>query len=162
MVEDGSSPPHLACERFARLDTSFSSDGERRVLSETLSLISARVCAWPRAPWNHPAPSRTWSCPMAAPESTARGTAWEARPLRTLPRGQAIQTHSRILNHRGVEQWQLVGLITQRSWVRIPPPLPGNPDAYASGFCHARLVVRVLRLLRSMEQVELCGLLRAA
>ena len=25
---------------------------------------------------------------------------------------------------RGVEQWQLVGLITRRSWVRIPPPLP--------------------------------------
>ena len=25
---------------------------------------------------------------------------------------------------RGVEQRQLVGLITQRSWVRIPPPLP--------------------------------------
>jgi len=23
-----------------------------------------------------------------------------------------------------VEQRQLVGLITQRSWVRIPPPLP--------------------------------------
>ena len=31
-------------------------------------------------------PSRTWSCPMAAPESTARATAWEARPLRALPR----------------------------------------------------------------------------
>ena len=34
--------------------------------------------------------------------------------------------------HRGVEQWQLVGLITQRSWVRIPPPLPvtgsSSPD----------------------------------
>jgi hypothetical protein len=26
--------------------------------------------------------------------------------------------------HRGVEQWQLVGLITQRSGVRIPPPPP--------------------------------------
>ena len=26
--------------------------------------------------------------------------------------------------HRGVEQWQLVGLITRRSGVRIPPPLP--------------------------------------
>ncbi len=25
---------------------------------------------------------------------------------------------------RGVEQWQLVGLITQRSVVRIHPPLP--------------------------------------
>jgi hypothetical protein len=28
------------------------------------------------------------------------------------------------LSRRGVEQRQLVGLITQRSWVRIPPPLP--------------------------------------
>ena len=26
--------------------------------------------------------------------------------------------------HRGVEQWQLVGLITRRSMVRIHPPLP--------------------------------------
>ena len=26
--------------------------------------------------------------------------------------------------HRGVEQWQLVGLITRRSGVRIPSPLP--------------------------------------
>ncbi len=26
--------------------------------------------------------------------------------------------------HRGVEQWQLVGLITRRSLVRIQPPLP--------------------------------------
>jgi hypothetical protein len=35
-------------------------------------------------------------------------------------------------DHRGVEQWQLVGLITQRSQVRILPPLPrtgtGHPD----------------------------------
>ena len=28
------------------------------------------------------------------------------------------------LARRGVEQRQLAGLITQRSWVRIPPPLP--------------------------------------
>jgi hypothetical protein len=46
---------------------------------------AVEVCAWPRAPWFHPAPSRTWSCPMAAPESTARATAWEARPLRADP-----------------------------------------------------------------------------
>jgi hypothetical protein len=30
---------------------------------------------------------------------------------------------------RGVEQWQLVGLITQRSGVRIPPPLPTQHEA---------------------------------
>jgi hypothetical protein len=28
--------------------------------------------------------------------------------------------------YRGVEQWQLVGLITQRSLVRIQPPLPNE------------------------------------
>jgi hypothetical protein len=30
-------------------------------------------------------------------------------------------------SYRGVEQWQLVGLITQRSGVRIPPPQPRWP-----------------------------------
>ncbi len=29
-------------------------------------------------------------------------------------------------SHRGVEQWQLVGLITRRSGVRIPSPLPNT------------------------------------
>ena len=33
--------------------------------------------------------------------------------------------------YRGVEQWQLVGLITQRSRVRIPPPLPISPSTTA-------------------------------
>ena len=32
-------------------------------------------------------------------------------------------------NHRGVEQWQLVGLITRRSQVRVLPPLPGSDKA---------------------------------
>ena len=31
-----------------------------------------------------------------------------------------------VRDRRGVEQWQLVGLITQRSGVRIPPPPPSN------------------------------------
>ena len=42
-------------------------------------------------------------------------TPWEARPLRA---------HPNAVSRRGVEQWQLVGLITQRSEVRILPPLP--------------------------------------
>ncbi len=70
----------------------------------------------------HPEPSRTGSCPTLAPESTARGTAWEARPLRAHPTSS---------QWRGVEQRQLAGLITRRSWVRIPPPLPppwGTPS----------------------------------
>ena len=33
----------------------------------------------------------------------------------------------RIHHRRGVEQWQLVGLITQRSQVRVLPPLPTLP-----------------------------------
>jgi hypothetical protein len=33
----------------------------------------------------HPVPSRTGSCPAPAPESTARATAWEARPPRARP-----------------------------------------------------------------------------
>ena len=36
---------------------------------------------------------------------------------------------------RGVEQRQLVGLITQRSRVRIPPPLPHSPALPSRGFC---------------------------
>src|SRR5918911_3404925 len=36
----------------------------------------------------HPVPSRTGSCPAPAPESTARVTAWEARPLRARPTPQ--------------------------------------------------------------------------
>ena len=34
---------------------------------------------------------------------------------------------------RGVEQRQLVGLITQRSGVRIPPPLPQGESAETTG-----------------------------
>jgi hypothetical protein len=71
----------------------------------------------------HPVPSRTGSCQASAPESTARGTAWEARPLRAQPARPPPQLGVNS-HHRGVEQWQLVGLITRRSWVRIPPPLP--------------------------------------
>ncbi len=36
----------------------------------------------------------------------------------------AAGTPHRRTDWRGVEQWQLVGLITQRSEVRILPPLP--------------------------------------
>src|ERR1044071_871557 len=38
---------------------------------------------------------------------------------------QFFKAHTIVANiHRGVEQWQLVGLITRRSGVRIPSPLP--------------------------------------
>src|SRR5215211_3224039 len=69
---------------------------------------------WPRACWPHPVPSRTRSGPSAAPESTGGATPWEARPPRPPPTpgvgesGRTPRTHI----HRGVEQRQLVGLIT--------------------------------------------------
>src|SRR3972149_7584825 len=42
--------------------------------------------------------------------------------------------HSLFVTCRGVEQRQLAGLITRRSWGRVPPPLPtaynrGGPDS---------------------------------
>ena len=46
------------------------------------------------------------------------GSPWAGKPpLLSLPQGLSHQ-------RRGVEQWQLVGLITRRSLVRIQPPLP--------------------------------------
>ena len=66
-----------------------------------------------RAERLHPFPSRTRSCNAPAPTILAgrlAGTIGRCRPLR-----------------RGVEQWQLVGLITRRSPVRIRPPLPRVP-----------------------------------
>ncbi len=38
--------------------------------------------------------------------------------------GHTVRTTREPSTRRGVEQRQLVGLITQRSGVRIPPPLP--------------------------------------
>ena len=40
------------------------------------------------------------------------------------PHRPSSRPSSSLRSRRGVEQRQLVGLITQRSWVRIPPPLP--------------------------------------
>src|SRR5437773_2874088 len=59
---------------------------------------------------------------------TAWATGWENRPvpgpssLETTPDSNRRPVHSG--HRRGVEQWQLVGLITRRSLVRIQPPLP--------------------------------------
>ena len=51
------------------------------------------------------------------------GEAAAGAPHRRIPHRQT---------RRGVEQWQLVGLITQRSEVRILPPLPDPPAPRAS------------------------------
>ena len=45
-----------------------------------------------------------------------------------------------MVHRRGVEQWQLVGLITRRSLVRVQPPLPNpknkeGPGEFAGAFC---------------------------
>jgi hypothetical protein len=60
-------------------------------------LLCAQMCAWPRATSFHPVPSRTGSCQASAPESTARGTAWEARPPRAHPAAQ--HTHLSASSH---------------------------------------------------------------
>ena len=54
-------------------------------------------------------------------------------PTLSMPKGLSHQ-------RRGVEQWQLVGLITRRSLVRIQPPLPislakKRPPKKFGGFC---------------------------
>ena len=68
-------------------------------------------------------------------------TPWEVRPSRALPTvGSHVRSDRRCLYaasgilsaRRGVEQRQLVGLITQRSGVRIPPPLPSDEALYGN------------------------------
>lgn len=93
-----------------------------------------RACA--SAAVSHPVPSRTRSCPPPAPAKywggNSPGKAARARgtpppPTRGAPRSHRNPSCALSLvpdPRRGVEQRQLVGLITQRSWVRIPPPLP--------------------------------------
>src|SRR5262249_50710751 len=84
-----------------------------------------------RAERSHPFPSRTRSCNAPAPTILVggpAGTIGRCRPLR-----------------RGVEQWQLVGLITRRSPVRIRPPLPRKEprawyNALGSFLCRAPIV----------------------
>lgn len=86
---------------------------------------------------------------MEIREAVARGDRWRERrrsrgfrPASSTPRrspnlgplGLRHPAHSRIIViprgnaaiHCGVEKWYLVGLITRRSRVRIPPPLPSR------------------------------------
>ncbi len=79
---------------------------------------SRQVCAWSRAVWKHPVPSRTGSCPTPAPESTARGTAWEARPLRAHLTGSFLLTHP-LAMPRG-------GAVAAR-WAHNPEVVGSNP-----------------------------------
>ena len=54
------------------------------------------------------------------------------------PHTPSLDTPRSRIARRGVEQWQLVGLITQRSEVRILPPLPRMTLAglYESGLLY--------------------------
>jgi hypothetical protein len=61
----------------------------------------------------------------------AAGAARPSSPTRSSTRTRTQDPHTgagagRTAPWRGVEQWQLVGLITQRSEVRILPPLPNT------------------------------------
>ena len=74
--------------------------------------------------------------PTRSHPEPGRDPAQRRRVLRGRPRGRrGRRGHLRFPGSgtldgsrwwRGVEQWQLVGLITQRSGVRIPPPLPSR------------------------------------
>ena len=56
----------------------------------------------------------------------------ETQPRRRYWRLDRWETRSVRHSHRGVEQWQLVGLITRRSMVRIHPPLPACKTSSAT------------------------------
>ena len=61
-----------------------------------------------------------------------------ARTSRRPATRETDRREPRCQTRRGVEQRQLVGLITQRSGVRIPPPLPGKApqeNTPEGGFC---------------------------
>src|SRR5215212_1775512 len=82
------------------------------------------------AGWPHPFPSRTRSCNAPAPTILPTLIWWDNRSLP--PPRTRTPFPSRPLRggtRRGVEQWQLVGLITRRSAVRIRPPLLPSPVA---------------------------------
>ncbi len=54
------------------------------------------------------------------------GTAGTTTGMTTGSARYGLVRHGTAPAWRGVEQWQLVGLITQRSGVRIPPPQPDH------------------------------------
>jgi hypothetical protein len=66
---------------------------------------------------------------------------------------RSLITH--LLARRGVEQWQLVGLITQRSEVRILPPPPLESITYknitAFACAEAVFAVQIIELLEESQ-----------
>jgi hypothetical protein len=77
-------------------------------------------------------------------------------------RAHAQAPNPRLVGRRGVEQRQLVGLITQRSRVRIPPPLPvgkclvGDPQGIfrLAEFCLLGLWKRMSKRQERQRQEE--------
>ncbi len=91
------------------------------------------VCAWPRAPWTHPVSIPNLVVPHGSAGEYCAGNCVGGEAAARTPRPSAPRLPGALNvpvvfvaphTHRGVEQWQLVGLITQRSEVRILPPLP--------------------------------------
>ena len=70
---------------------------------------------------SHPEPGRDPRQRRRVLWSWLHGRRGRCGPSRRTSRACQAITH-----RRGVEQWQLVGLITQRSGVRIPPPPPSE------------------------------------
>jgi hypothetical protein len=70
----------------------------------------------------------------------------ETRQRRRYWRLDRWETRSVRHSHRGVEQWQLVGLITRRSMVRIHPPLPVSKTSSATVISTVELEVLSIRL----------------
>ena len=80
------------------------------------------VCAWPRAAPIPPRPIPNRVVPGASAGKYCAGNRVGGEAAARTPRPPTLACADR----RGVEQRQLVGLITQRSRVRIPPPLPAG------------------------------------
>jgi hypothetical protein len=98
-----------------------------------------------RSTRSHPEPGRAH---RQRRRSTGGATPRELRPSRAAPRPRRPPSPRPPPRSscRGVEQRQLVGLITQRSWVRIPPPLPTSFDRQMR--CHSWRRFCVLRKAR--------------
>lgn len=93
-----------------------------------------RVCAWPRAAPIPPRPIPNRVVPGASAGEYCAGDRVGGEAAARTPDLRSRGPHRGIsfvhFLQRGVEQWQLVGLITQRSRVRIPPPLPQYETAW--------------------------------
>src|SRR5690606_33463544 len=93
-----------------------------------------RACAWPGAAPIPPPPIPNRGVPGASAGGYGAGdpAGGEAAARTPAPHRRGPDRGISFVHFRqgGVERWQLVGLITQRSRVRIPPPLPQYETAW--------------------------------